>query len=144
MSDYYQAHKEILQGNARARYAANKDEINKRRRRNPHSLWSILVRNARIRSIPFHITSDQFIQWFNDQPQTCIYCDIPVERLNIVDRAKKMAKRLTIDRLNNDLGYTIENIGLACMRCNFIKSNILTEKEMIEIGQKYFKPKWQS
>jgi hypothetical protein len=42
---------------------------------------------------------------------------------------------LTIDRKDNNFGYTSKNIVLACDICNVVKSNIFTEKEMLEIGK---------
>jgi len=51
--------------------------------------------------------------------------------------------RLTIDRIDNNFGYKINNIVLACGRCNLIKSNFFSSKEMKEIGQKYVKTKWK-
>lgn len=124
-------------------YANNKDEINERRRKNPNSLWSILKRNARKRLISFSLTKDEFSSWWYAQEQACAYCDIPIARLSIVNKSKKMAKRLSIDRVDNDAGYSTNNIVLSCMMCNFIKSNLFTFREMREIGQKYIKPKWQ-
>ena len=52
--------------------------------------------------------------------------------------------QLSIDCKDNDLGYTIDNIVLACDRCNFIKSNIFTYEEMCFIGENLIKPKWES
>lgn len=135
--DYYNEH-------AKQFYAKNKDAINERRRKNPNSLWSILKRNASKRNLAFEISMEDFSMWWSSQPQVCIYCSIPIERLAIIDKAKKLSKRLSIDRKNNDIGYTIENIALCCMMCNFIKSNLFTFDEMLEIGDKYIKRKWQS
>ena len=94
---------------------------------------------------PFDITREDFIEWYNSQKKQCIYCGISY------DNAYLMRKyfgahgiQLSIDCKENDLGYTLDNIVLACDRCNFIKSNIFTYEEMLEIGKKYIKPKWSS
>lgn len=48
---------------------------------------------------------------------------------------------LSIDRKYNELGYTIDNLCLACNRCNTVKGNTFTYDEMVEIGHNYIKPK---
>lgn len=50
----------------------------------------------------------------------CTYC-------NSIDR-------IEIDRKNNDLGYTKDNVAPACHRCNTIKSNVATYEEMMFIA----------
>lgn len=126
-----------------AYYHKNPDAVNARRRKNPYSLMSILKRNAKKRNMEFSLTRESFTKWWNEQEQKCVYCEIPIERLSIVNKSKKLAKRLSIDRIENDKGYIDGNLALCCMSCNFIKSNLLTFTEMKEIGQKYLKPKWQ-
>ena len=58
------------------------------------------------------------------------------------DTYNRKCVRLTVDCIENDLGYIKGNLALACLRCNFTKSNLLSFDEMREIAQKYFKPKW--
>ena len=127
---------------AKAFYWENKYEINERRRKNPNSLFHTIRRNARIRGIELNLSKEEFIDWWKRQEQICSYCDIPVSRLSIVDRKKKLSQRLSIDRLDNSKGYSIENITLSCLQCNFIKSNLFSFAEMREIGQRFIKPKW--
>jgi len=52
--------------------------------------------------------------------------------------------RLEVDCMDNNRGYEIGNMVLACHRCNFIKLNFLTFEEMRFIGQKFLKPKWEA
>lgn len=141
---YYENHREKLKKAALAYYWKDPERVNMVRRKNPYSLMSILKRNAKKRNIEFSLTRDYFAQWWNIQEQKCVYCDIPIERMSVVNKSKKLAKRLSIDRIDNDKGYVEGNLALCCLRCNFIKSNLLTFEEMREIGQKYLKPKWQS
>lgn len=141
---YQREHREYFNISAKAFYSKNKIKINERRRHNPYSLFSTIKRNAKMRGLECLITKDLFKTWWSCQDQRCVYCDIPVERLAVTDLGKKLAKRLSIDRIDNDKGYIIGNLALACLRCNFIKSNLFSFQEMREIGQKYIKPKWQS
>lgn len=142
MSKYQLEHKDYFNNSAKKFYHENKISINERRRKNPFSLMSILKRNATKRNLLFRMEKEDFATWWKAQKQVCVYCDIPVERMTVVNKSKKLAKRLSIDRIVNEKGYTIDNIVLACMRCNFIKSNLFTFDEMREIGQKFIKPKW--
>lgn len=136
-------YREYYNQKAKKFYHEHREEINIRRRKNPFSLYAIIKRNAEIRKMECLITKEEFKEWWDKQEQKCVYCEIPIERLEIVDRSKKLVRRLSIDRKINEVGYLKNNLVLSCMQCNFIKSNLLTFDEMKEIGQKYLKPKWQ-
>lgn len=75
----------------------------------------------------FTVTYTEFEEWFNSQSSYCSYCDKFFESI----------RELTIDRMENDKGYVLGNLALSCDRCNRIKSNIFSSKEMKEIGTKY-------
>ncbi|GEM_PF-6678823 len=79
----------------------------------------------------FDLEKEEFIIWWHDQDQECFYCKTSIEDVLDSDiRLDYKVDRLTIDRLNNEKGYQIDNIVLACNRCNSIKSNFFTFKEM--------------
>ena len=92
---------------------------------------------------PFLISKEEFVVWYEGEPKICAYCDIP-EHLAPLMRKYFGAHgiQLSVDCKDNDQGYVLDNLVLACDRCNFIKSNIFTHEEMRIIGQKYIKPKW--
>lgn len=96
---------------------------------------------AKRRSKPFTISKEDFLKWNVVQQRKCTYCDITEE----IIKTKKIfnVPRMTLDRMNNKRGYTLKNICLACIRCNTIKGNCISYKQMKEIGQKYMKPIWQ-
>lgn len=88
----------------------------------------------------------EFINWYNSQEKKCSYCDISEPLISKLEWGRdpiRVKFRLEIDRKDNNKGYLQENMTLACHICNNIKRNILTFKEMREIGQKYIKPKWE-
>ena len=93
----------------------------------------------------FLCTKEEFLKWYTRTLKVCEYCGIPEEILErITDEKKAFGKRwLTIDRKDNAVGYVPENMCLACMRCNYVKSSVLTYNEMKEIGEMYIKPKWR-
>jgi len=93
---------------------------------------------------PFKISLNWFLEWYASQEKKCVYCNIPEELLSVVDDIyNNKCTNLTLDCMDNDKGYTEKNLVLSCLRCNYTKSNLLSFDEMYEIGQKYFKPKWQ-
>ena len=90
----------------------------------------------------FKITKEEFIKWYNTQEKECVYCGIKEEEIGTSsDYFNDKGRRLTVDCKDNAQGYVLGNLVLACHKCNFIKSNIFTHEEMLEIGEKYLKPK---
>ena len=81
--------------------------------------------------------------WYNGVSKICAYCDIPENQLNaFFNSYNYVANRLTVDCINNELGYVKGNLVLACKRCNSIKSDLFSFSEMREIAQKHIKSKW--
>jgi len=123
-------------------------ECNRKRgkiyRRTPAGIYSTLRGCTRFRNKKsFNISREGFIKWYELQPKICGYCDVVEEDLWVVqNHYGKRVKRLTVDCMDNSRGYDLNNIILACIRCNFIKSDLLSYGEMREFAQKYIKPKW--
>jgi len=93
---------------------------------------------------PFLISKEDFIAWYNEEPKQCAYCDILEEDIHLMSDYYRSEGRLTVDCMDNDKGYILGNIVLACGRCNFLKSNLLSYDEMRHFAQTYIKPKWQA
>ena len=72
---------------------------------------------ARGRGIVCEITDEQFVELWN---KVCIYCN-----MSITDQTG-----VGLDRINNDLGYTINNVLPCCGTCNYIRGDYLTVPEM--------------
>lgn len=53
--------------------------------------------------------------------------------------ALSLRSAFSIDRKDNNKGYIMGNITLACKRCNIIKGKWFTEQEMLEIADRYLK-----
>jgi hypothetical protein len=112
---------------------------------NPSIIYSKKMFNAKSHNIPFKITREYFIEWYNNEKKECVYCGI---KMKDIEKNKDMMPninifRLTLDRINPNLGYEEGNICLCCARCNLIKNDFFSDKEMKEIGRKYVKPKWK-
>lgn len=110
----------------------------------PEGIYSALKGGQRYyQKKPVIISKKSFIDWYNSQPRQCVYCDLREEDIhNLNDPRNNKSARLTIDRMNNDEGYSIDNMVLACHRCNEIKTDFFSYEEMREIGQKFVKPIW--
>ena len=104
---------------------------------------TIKARNAYYNDHPFKISKEDFIEWYEKTPKICVYCDAPEEiSIPFYKKYGAQADRLSIDCSDNSMGYVKGNLTLACHRCNGIKSDFFSYDEMLEIGQRFVKPKW--
>src|SRR5208283_1176118 len=95
--------------------------------------------SAKKRNLLWALSDEEFITLVT---QNCYYCSTAPSQFSKQSKAIKMRPELVgdpflyngIDRKDNSLGYTTSNCVSCCGRCNRIKSNDLTYKEMIEIG----------
>lgn len=92
---------------------------------------------------PLTISRGEFVVWYNFQSKFCAYCGISESFLGDTgDKYNDKNKRLSVDCMDNELGYSLGNLVLACSRCNSIKSDFFTHEEMLEIGRLHVSPKW--
>lgn len=80
----------------------------------------------------FLISKDAFIEWFNKQEPKCRFCNQPLD----MGRGRGL-NVMTLDRMDNNKPYTIDNIAFCCWRCNATKGYWFSDKEMLEIGRAY-------
>lgn len=75
---------------------------------------------ARKRGLPFELTVEDYkdIKGADE----CYYCGTPTDII-------------TLDRKDNALGYTVDNVIGACFYCNRLKSDMFDEYEMKIIGK---------
>jgi hypothetical protein len=93
-----------------------------------------------------NITRQEFIDWDSKQDRKCFYCDIP-EEIMLKNKLFCLVKgnnifRLTIDRKDNDIGYQLDNIVLACPICNMTKGSVFGAEEFKKLAIEFIKPKW--
>jgi len=90
------------------------------------------------------VSQDEFVEWYNNEPKVCHYCGIEEKNIHVVfDSFNNRSDRLTIDCKDNSKGYVKDNMVIACHRCNFVKSDFFTEKEMLDIATRHIKKKWK-
>lgn len=81
---------------------------------------------------------DKLLKWYNDQNQSCHYCDVSQNQLlkivqsrkgnlTLNQKTKRSKGTLEIEKLDPNIGYTFENSVLACPFCNNAKSNLISE-----------------
>jgi hypothetical protein len=102
--------------------------------KNPISIYHSIKASAKERNYPILITSKQFAQWWTNQEHKCYYCKRTQGEVE-KDTRRIHRRRLTVDRKDNSLGYTLENIVLACYLCNETKSDFFSEEDMLVIGE---------
>lgn len=129
--------------------AKNKDWYMEYRRKSyqkPEYIFKRLSYRAKGRGIPFELILEEFVKWFSEQKQECTYCGITFEQMQKTKDKMlvRFNKTFSVDRKDNAGAYAIDNIVLACNRCNFIKGDYFTFQEMKEISDKYVKPKNKS
>lgn len=93
--------------------------------------YSSLKGRAKQRKIPFDLDKDIFIKWLKTHKRKCCYCNAKVT----MGTTGKRKSWLTIDRINNDVGYEIQNIVVSCYRCNILKSDDIPYGLMRQIGR---------
>ena len=72
---------------------------------NPNYKYKIYVSKAAERGYEFNLSFQQFMSFWN---KPCYYCNDDI-------------KSIGIDRVNNDSGYTIDNVVPCCTTCNKMK-----------------------
>lgn len=69
----------------------------------------------------------------------CAYCSIPPSNFKRARKGKlhagKIFKYNGLDRKDSSKGYTEDNVVTCCAKCNQIKTNILSFKEMIAVAK---------
>jgi hypothetical protein len=122
-------------------YLKNYRGKHKNKMQNYSKIWRYTIKGiyfhlknkSKRRNIEFNITKEDFIRWYNNQEKKCCYCNRTEKE--VINDANQKSYRLTYDRKDNNKGYTIDNIILACYRCNMIKSAEFTFEQMLKIGK---------
>lgn len=95
---------------------------------NPRSRLLALARNnARVKGLRCSLTKDDIII-----PDVCPVLGIPL----FFTKGKRTVNTPSIDRINNNKGYTKDNIIIVSFRVNHIKGNA-SIKELVNIGKFY-------
>lgn len=120
-------------------YYDHREELNRKKAlwfQTPEGIYAHLLAGAKKRRITLNFGKEEFSKWWVKQNKRCYYCNRTLKEIKeCEDIFAKRFKRLTIDRKDNTKPYILENMILACYRCNAIKSDFFTEKEALKIGK---------
>lgn len=117
----------------------SRDWHKKKRKDKCWAAYRSVYARSRLTNIRY-FNQKEFETWYIKQEKICVYCGLREDDvLKIIKRGNHV--RLEIDRKNNEHGYTLKNICLACPDCNLIKNDILTFDEMRFIGNNFVRPK---
>lgn len=92
----------------------------KKRNRQDVRRFYNLKASAKARNIEVSLTEEDWLNIITDKP--CTYCGKDLEKTGS-----------SVDRIDNNLGYTKENITPCCVFCNKVKFNHFSFEETIEI-----------
>ena len=135
--------------NNREKYREQKRKQRARaRRRDPDKyrikgIGSQILRRAKERGIKFDMEPYELRDWILNQEQKCEYCGSTLNKIKrYYKKIKKPLsdKRLTVDRKDNNKGYTFENLTISCRICNDHKSEFF-KYEYFNINEKKYKKK---
>jgi hypothetical protein len=95
-------------------------------------------KSAESRGYEFHLTFDEFLKITKSN---CHYCDSPP--MNSIGRTEKKRGNGRyvyngMDRLNNSVGYCLENVVPCCRRCNRAK-DVMGKKQFLEWIERVYK-----
>lgn len=103
------------------------------------SKYSKFIYKARKRNLEVEISLTDYIKL---KSGICFYCGTePYILKHYCNFLGIKTPYPTIDRKDNNRGYTLENSVSCCFLCNKIKGNIFNSQEMVEIAKKYIVPK---
>ena len=119
-------------------YSYRHSNAKKRYRRTGEAKGRALRRKAYQRGNNFNMTTNEFANWFDNQNKVCYYCGQEVFEYSDLPPNEQRLQGLTIDRKDNTKPYTIDNIAIACGRCNLMKGSWLTEEQMLDAAKRYF------
>jgi hypothetical protein len=108
----------------------------------PHFIYYKIKHNAIKTKREFSLKEDDFNNWYNSQEQKCDYCGRNLEQIRAdLKETDRNKGRFSIDRKDNSKSYELDNIVLACGRCNIIKSDYFTYEQMKRLAKSIYKIK---
>jgi hypothetical protein len=88
-------------------------------------------KRAKVKMLEFKLTIKQALELFESN---CYYCNIEPQEIDAIyngNTVDGICKANTIDRLDSNKGYTLDNVVASCNTCNKAKLS-MTEQEFIE------------
>ena len=96
--------------------------------------YSHSKRKAKYRGIPFELTREELDQLMDDQNQRCAYTG------DLIDAGGYKRYTASLDRINSDKGYTLDNVQFVHKAVNYAKHS-LTEDAFFSMVEKIYRHK---
>jgi hypothetical protein len=105
-------------------------KVGPRRKRPFESLYNRLFSTAKNRGIEMSLTFEQFLELTNKTK--CYYCNSTLV-WHVFDGTHHtyLSRRYNLDRKDNSLGYSVDNVVACCKECNFGKGARYTFEEWV-------------
>jgi 5-methylcytosine-specific restriction endonuclease McrA len=132
--NWKQNHQEQAKNTGKLRRIKNYEKIRKYEKESNlkiKNIFATIKHNSKRKNMVFILTLEEFTNWYEGQKQECFYCKRSLKECLKDDSA---IKRLTIDRIDNNLEYSLTNMVLACWPCNELKWDLFTKEDMQIIG----------
>ena len=129
--EYRDSHKESSAEYQKQYRIKNKNKLDEYKK-SPHVRYTVYQRNAKNKKRNFDLSEDEFIEM---SKQPCIYCGEYSDTYN-------NEPFNGIDRIDSDLGYSINNCVPCCATCNRMKMDLKVDdwiNKMIQIINHYHK-----
>jgi hypothetical protein len=126
---YRKANKEHISKRRKAYYKANKERI---QQHVAQRWWMTKINSTRhsdkkkgLYSEEHHIDKEFLVAIREEQKNRCIYCSIAMVSYNPEDPeyTALCSNGLSVERKDNNLGHTKDNVVLACIHCNAGRKN---------------------
>lgn len=131
LQDYHREYQRNMpEEQRRQRTLTNKRSL----RANPRSrLYVMLYAAAKRRPTENIATIDDLMEMFEAQKGLCAVSDVQMT-WSVGSVGKKVPTSISLDRINNDKGYEIENLRLVCWQVNVFK-NCWSDTEMFTMAK---------
>jgi hypothetical protein len=105
-------------------------EASRVRRPMPISFWTHLNYSANRRELEISITQDHILQLLEKQENKCALSGLPIEFASTESEHKAGKTTASVDRIDSDKGYLLENIQMVHKIVNMMK-NTLSQEEFL-------------
>jgi len=114
-SDYYALNKNKIKARAKKWYSTNKDKV-KERNQTIKSRWQAAKNVAKRRGIKWELS----LKEYEMLQKPCFYCNGYFHTVTV---------GCGLDRIDNLIGYTKNNVVSCCKVCNMVKNSIFSLEE---------------
>jgi len=91
-------------------------------------LWNNLSGNAKRRNIEVSITKEDLKSLWELQGGLCAVTGVPMQKASASKSGVKNQFRASVDRIDNEKGYTIDNVRMVCSQVNVMRMDLTDDQ----------------